>query len=378
MDGPIGMALAPAIVARLRDHRAMDLRRAVSIALFTAFGAHAATAAVVLDAPATGELASANAPRAANPGRQIGYARALPTLATAAGMAQQLEWAKLPGGGTVAALTVRSPGAAALRVGLRIGALPEAAVLRFYPPSGTPTYAVPARDVFATFARNRYVGDLEGAALTYWSPIVEADSVVVEIELPPGADPNAVRVALPVLSHFVVAPADTFASASDAKSSLGTDAANAAVAPTAGSGATPAAKALGEELARAVSTHEGDSFVCPGTLVAKPGAPPIPYFLTSGSCIPSQSAASSMQPFWLVGGASVATLVGGATLLYGGKAAGVSFLQLHAPPPAGARYAQWPGPEVAGFVDDAPVALEQWLGGSAGAAQLATEPALHH
>ncbi len=320
--------------------------------LCVAFAARAAGGAVELEPPAAGELAHANAAQADGTAavRQVGYARALPALATAAGFGQQLEWAKLADGGNVAALKVRSAGAAALRVGLRVGALPEGAILRFYPPSGTPTYELRASDVMAAFARNRHAVDLQGDALTYWSPVIEGDALAFEVELPAAADTGSLRIAMPMLSHFVTGPREHFG----------------------------APASLNAGFAQVVWTREGDSFVCPGTLVAGAShAAPVPYFLTTGRCIGDQSAASSMQPFWSADRAAPRTVAGGATLLYGGSSAGIAFVELHAQPPAGAHYAQWPGPEIASLVHDTPVALEQWLAGSAGAAQLATEAALH-
>ncbi len=299
-----------------------------------------ARAAIALGAPAASEVSDAGAAPAATPHipRQIGYARALPALATAGGMQAQLDWTPLPEGGHVAAVRVTSEGAAALRVGMRIGSLPAGAILRFYAPDSRTTFEVPAARALRALARNRHDGDMDGEGRMYWSPIVEGASLVIEIEVPRGAAREEVIVTAPVLSHFVMAPAAALKE-----------------------GADDAAAGL-------VYTRDAASYACAATLVApRDGAPGAPYFLTAQHCIATQSAASSVQPYWLDASApgGYRTVASGAMLLHAAAATDTVLVELDGGAPRGAHYARWPGPETARFTDGADAALEQWLAGGA-------------
>src|SRR5438132_832435 len=59
---------------------------------------------------------------------QIGFSRNVPGLDHDAAVAS-LDWEALPDGGQIAALSIQSPAAVALRVGLRVGAIPPGATL---------------------------------------------------------------------------------------------------------------------------------------------------------------------------------------------------------------------------------------------------------
>lgn len=309
-----------------------------AVAVFVAWAP--ARAAIALAAPAASEVSAAGAAQAAasHGPRQIGYARALPALATASGMQAQLDWTPLPEGGQVAAVRVASEGAAALRVGMRVGSLPAGAILRFYAPESPTTFDVPAARALRALARNRHDGDMDGEGRMYWSPIVEGASLVIEIEVPRGGAREDVVVTAPVLSHFVVSPAAALKEA-----------------------ASGAASGL-------VYTRDAASFACPGTLVApQDGAPGAPYFLTAQHCIATQSAASSLQPYWLDASApgGYRTVASGAMLLHAAAETDTALVELDGGAPRGVRYARWPGPETAAFTGGADAALEQWLAGGA-------------
>ena len=62
---------------------------------------------------------------------KVGFARPVDALSDADAFARQLAWERLEDGGQVAALSVTSPGAAALRMGLVVESLPAGAMLRF-------------------------------------------------------------------------------------------------------------------------------------------------------------------------------------------------------------------------------------------------------
>jgi lysyl endopeptidase len=278
------------------------------------------------------EAASASPSVDAAQPRQIGYPRVVAELQTAAAMGRELQWARVPEGGLVAAVSVTSPGAAALRVGVRVGEIPASAMLRFYAPSESAAHEVTAEALLGALARNRRAGETGSDARTYWSPLIAGDTVVIEVELPAGNDPSHLALTAPIVSHLVVAP-----------DALGKD----------------------DERASIVYTIDGSTYACPGSMLAASvlrarlgdpgGTAPGAYFVTQSRCVSSQAAASTAQAFWprAPGGAEASGV--GAELLYASGETDTAFLALDAPPPNAALHAKALAPGV-------DPALEQWLG----------------
>jgi len=294
-------------------------------------------AALMLAFACAALLAMAMAARAAGaplPGpRQVGVAQAVPELQTVAEVRQALRWTPLANGAHAAALTLASPGAAALRVGLRVGDLPESARLRFSAPDERVPAEVSGARVLSALERNAGAGETGGAARTWWSPVVTGSSLVMELELPPGIDTQAVAITVPFLSRLTL----------DVRAEL-------ARLRAAGDAA----------IAIAVYTQDGASYACPGALVAPSTAPAArPYFLTASRCIASQSAASSMELFWDAGSAP-GDPCNGAALLYTAARTDTAFLALDTPPPGAGAYARWATDAKSTAALDP--ALEQWLG----------------
>jgi hypothetical protein len=248
----------------------------------------------------------------------VGYARTVGELQTAQGVKRQLQWARLPEGGAVAAVSVTSPGAVAVRAALRVGDLPPTATLRFSSPGDAAAREVPAQALLAALQRNLDAGETGAAARTYWSPIVAGDTIVIEVELPPGADPQDVAFTTPLVSHLTAAPGE------------GSDSSGA----------------------EAIFTTDGSSFACPGALVggARDGSR---YFLTRERCVSTQAAASTVQAFWTHAQSGV-----GASLLYASIDTDTAFLLLDTPPPHAAEL-------VRASPAGTDPALEQWLGNAA-------------
>jgi hypothetical protein len=164
------------------------------------------------------ELANAKAALAAPaPGQplQIGLARALPDAANASATAGLLTWTRAASGSQRAALSVRAPGAKALRLGLLVDQLPQGALLRVYAPGSAQTTEIAAAEVLRTIQVNVGAGDNSPAAHTYWLPTVDGAEAALEIELPAGSSPSQLKVSLPIVSHLVMLPADTGAMTKD-------------------------------------------------------------------------------------------------------------------------------------------------------------------
>ncbi|MDE2689454.1 MAG: hypothetical protein OXI49_03010 [Acidobacteriota bacterium] len=105
-------------------------------------------------------------------------------------LSDRLSWTLARDGFRVSTVTVTSPGADSVRLGIR-AALPEGGEIRFFGGPHDSTFA-PVTHEFAP--------DYDGPFLT-WSPTVEGSTVEVEISLPPGADVDGVRFAIEVVAH---------------------------------------------------------------------------------------------------------------------------------------------------------------------------------
>ena len=162
---------------------------------------------------------------------------------------------------------------------------------------------------------------------------------MLEIELPASVNPEAVKIALPRLSHFVQLPLSTVDPNGAADEDCHEDVA-----------CHPAWNQPSRATAILLHTGtDGSSGVCTGTLLddADP-ATQIPYFLTAHHCVPDQTRASSLETYWLYRsracGGSVAdaqAVTGGADLLYIARPTDTSFLRLRGTPPVGAAFSAW-------------------------------------
>jgi lysyl endopeptidase len=263
---------------------------------------------------------------------QIGFARSVTELRTAGELARRLAWKAADGERQVAAIAITSPGASALRVALRMGSVPRGTRFRFAAPGGA-SVEFDAADIEASVARNLYFDDDTPAAHLFWSPVLEGDTAVVEIEMPLAATAGELQVAVPLVSHLVASASQGFSAA------CGSAACDGDGGPGDGSA-----------IARIIFTENGATYACNGMLVAdRDPETVIPFFLTARHCIASQSAASSAQPYWPQGANACSASAGhalragaqGATLLHADAGSDLTLLRLQQAPPAGAAYAGW-------------------------------------
>jgi hypothetical protein len=293
--------------------------------------------AIRLARPTVEEIASRMAPPARGVPLQVAFGRDSPATRSEAQLHGQLDWEPLPDGGRVAAVEFTSPGAAGLRIGLRVNAIPENAVVRFMGAGDTPSFEVTGEEILETIARNLEAGEHGAEARTWWSPLVEWETVRVEFELPPGEGDDRLQVSVPEISHFVAASRDDFVEKASSSCELDV---------------TCYSGTWGNEsdaVARMLFQVGSSGYLCSGTLIAdQDTTTSIPYFLTANHCINTQSAASTLQTFWKWRSSSCngaagpySTVTGGATLLYNTPNTDTSFVRLNNPPPAGALYAGW-------------------------------------
>jgi len=270
--------------------------------------------------------------------QRIGFSRPVPILDNSERFAVGQVWHRTASGGRASAFKVTSPQARALRLGLRIVAIPDAAVVRFYDPEGQIVHSVSGGDIKATIQRNLAAGDTGEDAETYWSPVIEGESQIMDIELPPGTDPSELRMSVPRLSHLLQSPLAANLLQPMAAAYCHNDVM-----------CYPAWRPESNATARMVYTSNGATYLCTGTLLNdKDDTTFIPYFLSANHCIPTQSVASTLQTNWFYrsaacggGVGSVQTRTGGATLLYTAEKTDTSFMRLLADPPPGAVLAGW-------------------------------------
>jgi lysyl endopeptidase len=274
---------------------------------------------------------------------KIGFGRDVPQLGSAADTAAHLQWQNTPQAGKIAAISITSPQAVGIRLGILVRRLPAEATVRFYSQGAEAAYEISGREVLESIQRNLVAGDSGDDALTYWSPLIEGEEATLEIELPPGINPDRVEIAIPRVSHFFRYP--LAAQGENIIKSIG-DAASCEIDATCYSAWSPESNAT----AKMSFVDAGSSYLCSGTLLNDMAASGTPYFLSANHCISKQTVASTLQTYWFYRSASCnsgtlnpgnRTLIGGATLLYASAVTDTSFMKLNSTAPAGAVYAAW-------------------------------------
>ena len=254
--------------------------------------------------------------------------------------ASSLAWRRIDGE-WVAQWRVTSPGAAGLRVALRVSQADDAATAVFAGESG---------EAYGPF----HPATADGSP--YWSPVVEGETLTVELRSASAAPP--LGVSLVAVSHLIASPRQA-----DIESLLKAGSGTCEVDLVCRSASDNALAAAGTSVARMLFNEGTSSFLCTGTLLNSYGGTFAPYFYSAAHCISDQASASSLVTYWFYqastcgGNAGPMTqLTGGATLLYADPGVSdVSFMRLNAAPPSGAQFAGWdastlsPGTAVTGI-----------------------------
>ena len=261
--------------------------------------------------------------------RAIGFTRRVPggdrSLTRAA-----LPWQSVSDGGKVAQVVVRSPGAAAIRLGLSMPVPTAGVTLRF------------------AGADARVYGPYSAASVaqarTYWSPVLDGASATLEIYLPAGVAPDKVDLRVAKISHLVTTVA--LLAKSEPVQDIGRSGfCEVDVACV----ATPALTNQARSVAKLLYTDTGGTFICTGTLVNDSAASNTPYLYTASHCMDSQEAASSLITYWAFDAVSCGsravppyeTVAGGARLLARSVDADWALVRLNNPPPANALFSAW-------------------------------------
>nr|MBP6799102.1 trypsin-like peptidase domain-containing protein [Luteimonas sp.] len=264
-----------------------------------------------------------------------------------------LRWTAVPGGGQAATFEVTSPVAMGLRVGLKLEGLPAGAELRFLGSEW------PLGDVLLATAKEIAASTVDGV---YWTPPTDGETQTIEIYLPAGASPQALRVDAPELSHLLTNGRRDFKILEKIGESGTCNIDTACRVATLGSEFVAAKNAVAHmvfNLFRTNGTVYG-TYICTGTLLndTDPDTQ-VPLFYTANHCfaggsgdVPAQDrqrVAATLSTHWNYeatacdSGVSTpqTTLTGGADLLFYEANTDAMLLRLRDPAPAMATFAGW-------------------------------------
>lgn len=251
----------------------------------------------------------------------------------------KLQWETLADGRRGTQLVVGSAGAQAIRAALDLA-----------PPAGQRRVLDLGALTFRFRGNDGQTFEVAGTELSSaelnWSPIVQGDTLTLELIVAAGTDLARYSLRLPQLSHFDVNPAAT----------------DAAVGRAVGDSdycerdivcrtSPPASfRSTANAVARMVFTKGSSSYLCTGTLLNNSNSPRKHLFWTANHCISTQSVANTLQTYWFYevttcNGSTVSssarTLTGGAYLRHNNNARDTALLELKTTPPSGAVYAGW-------------------------------------
>ena len=260
------------------------------------------------------------------------------------GAGDRLVWNRV-GEWRIAKLRVQSPGAKALRVGLRIGATRQPWELRV---AGND-------DESKALGPMRLAGPL-GQAEIHWTPLTEGDAQVIEIASPASQPEPAVEIAR--LSHLVTGPSSRFAKRVQDIGTSGACNIDFKCVPNPSQALLDAAASA---IQIVMTRTNGGSARCTATLVNDThAATQVPYVLSGNHCFDEFTApfntatqmlqvASSINSFFFFDSVACGSLAvppfeqrfGGATFLYNNVAQDIVFLRLNEWVPAGAFLSGW-------------------------------------
>jgi len=288
--------------------------------------------------PAESTLPLKSAPAIFGTPTKIGVARRIAETESVQSVSSMMSWTPSQRDGKLAALRFASPDAKGVRIGLRVESLPLGTIVRFYGDMSKKLYEVSAQEILASIQRNLDAGDSSDDARTYWSPNMGGEALTVEIEVPPNTVLDAVKVAVPMLSHVTID-----VTKQDSLQKIGeAGACNVDVS------CVSQYDTLSKSVALMDFIRDGGNYVCTGTLLNDRMSTGTPYFLSANHCIPNQTVASTLYTFWSYKSAScnstqvspaLAAIGSGATLLYAESTTDTSFMRLNSQPPAGALFA---------------------------------------
>jgi hypothetical protein len=232
-------------------------------------------------------------------------------------------WTQLPDGRQIRAAELAADGALGLRAHLESLRLPAGGLVLVYDP------AQPQDDP-APFYSTQAAVETE-----FWSRTVFSSNIVVECQLPRGANPAEVSFSVTGLAYITVLPT------AGSLAKVGSCNNDATCYPE------WAAEASG--VARIAFVDSGISYLCTGCLLSSTNVGD--FFLTANHCVPNQRVASTLELYWFYQTrtcdgpppslSGVPQTGGGADFLAGASGSDFSLLRLRQPAPTGASHLSW-------------------------------------
>jgi len=275
--------------------------------------------------------------------QRVGVRRALPEQWSRRDIGQEMNWSRLSDKSRVGVARFTSPKAEAVRLGIRIDQIPAGAEFRFFGSTDGEITVVNGWELLAVVKRTRNAGEHGEDASTFWTPIIDGDTIGVEVYLPSDVLPTDLKIGFSALSHLVVGRSGN----AQNPLALGSGAAAACNLDVM---CEPEWEVTRNAAARMLFTEDGWTFLCTGTLINDATDSGIPYFLTANHCISSQASASTLVTNWFYQasacnsgmlGSEAVTRSGGATLRSADARVDTTLLRLNDSPPSGAIMAGW-------------------------------------
>ena len=219
---------------------------------------------------------------------QVGFHRPVPG-AFQGDLASLIDWVPLGDGAVVGTLSVTSPEASAIRVGLSAAMVAGGEIRFFGDTGGEATTGLDSANGGLPVVTSESFHVEGGVPRLLWSPIVEGDTVGIEISLPSPDALSAFSFRIEKVSHIFdltgtwgVAPKLECANHVDVQCRAGR---------------FPRDKESG--VARIFYERFDGSFICSGTLVQDGvDATFVPYFMTASHCVSTAAEARSVNALW--------------------------------------------------------------------------------
>ena len=323
--------------------------------------------------PADASVKHAVVRKSRNGPLKVGVHRAMPE-AFQGDLSAKLDWVGMGDGSVVASVSVTSPGASALRMGVT-AELPEEGELRFfggqrdpgpddpgYPVIGAadfaPKHTVPeslgalaAKPDSAGTGAVRPAGEaLSGLSFSLkgdapeilWSPVVKGDTIGVEISLPSPDARSGLSFGIETISHITdpIVPGSYEPRRLDCFTHIDVQCPEARFP-----------KYLADAVATILFERDDGAYLCSGTLLNDTVDDTfVPYFLTAHHCVPNQEVARTVEAWWFYRRGACGRVeiderysvtYGGGDLLATSLEQDSSLLRLRGPMPAGVSHAGW-------------------------------------
>ena len=198
-------------------------------------------------------------------------------------LAPELEWTRLADGAIVTSISLSSPAAVSMRVGL-VAKLPDGGEIRFFDPTR------PDRRFPAVAIDDFFIG-ADGKPEVLWSPTVEGEAIGVEIMLPSWEAADRFSLTLEKVAHRYRA----MSSPNAMPQSLECGSYHIDVQCRRGSFPS----GIENSVARIEFETPDGSFYCSGTLLnSRNSSGQSAYFITANHCVNTQSVARTVEARW--------------------------------------------------------------------------------